>query len=93
RAFFMLEADIYLINAFYQLRSTEALAQALVQALDSPGAPERERVVVRMCGVAQQSSERIVKDAGCFYTPSLREATDRVLALAASLAPASKSAS
>jgi succinyl-CoA synthetase beta subunit len=85
RAFFMLEADIYFINAFYQLRSTEALAQALVQALDSAGAPTRERVVVRMRGVAQQSSEQIVKDAGCFYTPSLREATDRVLSLAASV--------
>ena len=93
RAFFMLEADIYLINAFYQLRSTEALAQALVQALDSAGAPARERVVVRMRGVAQHSSERIVRDAGCFYTPSLREATDRVLALAASLAPRAKGTS
>lgn len=82
RAFFMLDADIYLINAFYQLRSTEALAQALVQALDSPGAPARERVVVRMRGVEQHASERIVKAAGCFYTPSLREATERVLALA-----------
>ena len=93
RAFFLLEADVYLINAFYQLRSTEALAQALVQALDSPGAPARERVVVRMRGVAQLSSERIVKEAGCFHTPSLREATDRVLALAAFPAPKSKSAS
>jgi succinyl-CoA synthetase beta subunit len=85
RAFFLLEADIYLINAFYQLRSTEALAQALVQALGSPGAPARERLVVRMRGVEQQSSERIVREAGCFYTPSLREATERVLSLVRSL--------
>lgn len=85
RAFFLLEADIYFINAFYQLRSTEALAQALVQALDSQDAPARERMVVRMRGVEQQSSERIVREAGCFYTPSLREATDRVLSLVRSL--------
>jgi len=93
RAFFMLDADIYLINAFYQLRSTEALAQALVQALDSPGVPSRERVVVRMRGVEQHSSEGIVKAAGCFYSPSLREATERVLALARSLARTAKTAS
>ena len=35
-ALFMLEADVVFINAFYQLRSTDALAQALVQALDRP---------------------------------------------------------
>lgn len=92
RAFFMLDADIYLINAFYQLRSTEALAQALAQALDSPGAPGRERVVVRMRGVEQHASERIVKAAGCFYSPSLGEATEHVLALARSLAPKATSA-
>jgi len=93
RTFFMLDADIFFINAFYQLRSTEALAQALVQAMASPGAPERERVVVRMRGVEQRSSERIVKAAGCFYSPSLREATERVLALAQSLVPKAESAS
>jgi succinyl-CoA synthetase beta subunit len=90
RAFFMLDADIYFINAFYQLRSTEALAQALVQALESPGAPARERVVVRMRGVEQQSSEQIVTAAGCFYSPSLREATERILTLARSLSPMTK---
>ena len=93
RAFFMLDADIYFINAFYQLRSTEALAQALVQAMTSPGAPGRERVVVRMRGVEQHSSERIVKEAGCFYSPSLREATERVLAVARSLDPRAKDGS
>ena len=88
----MLDADVFFINAFYQLRSTEALAQALVQALDSPGAPGRDRVVVRMRGVQQHSSEAIVKAAGCFYSPSLRAATERVLALTKPVAPAGKSA-
>jgi succinyl-CoA synthetase beta subunit len=82
RALFMLEADVVFINAFYQLRSTDALAQALLQALDSPGAPGRERVVVRMRGVKQEASQQMLEAAGCFYTPSLSAATDRVLALA-----------
>ncbi|MGH8265395.1 MAG: ATP-grasp domain-containing protein [Steroidobacteraceae bacterium] len=81
-ALFMLEAEVVFINAFYQLRSTDALAQALVQALDMPGAPGRDRVVVRMRGVKQEASQRIVEAAGCFYTPSLGDATARVLALA-----------
>jgi succinyl-CoA synthetase beta subunit len=81
-ALFMLEAEVVFVNAFYQLRSTDALAQALVQALDLPGAPGRDRVVVRMRGVKQEASQRIMEDAGCFYTASLADATDRVLALA-----------
>jgi succinyl-CoA synthetase beta subunit len=81
-ALFMLEADVYLINAFYQLRSTDALAQALVMALERARAPERSRIVVRMRGVNQQASQKIVEDAGCFYTPSLREAAARALDLA-----------
>jgi succinyl-CoA synthetase beta subunit len=80
-ALFLLEADVYFINAFYQLRSTDALAQALLQALDRPGAPPRERVVSRMRGVKQETSQKLLHDAGCFYTTSLAEATDRVLAL------------
>ena len=80
-ALFMLEADVVFINAFYQLRSTDALAQALVQALDASGAPSRNRVVVRMRGVNQHTSQKIVEDAGCFYSPSLSAATDQVLAL------------
>ena len=79
---FMLEADVVFINAFYQLRSCDALAQALVLALDRPGAPARERVVVRMRGVNQQTSQQIVEAARCYYSASLGEATDRVLALA-----------
>jgi len=54
-ALFMLEAQVVFINAFYQLRSTDALAQALVQALDRPDAPRRDRVVVRMRGVKQET--------------------------------------
>ena len=92
RTFFMLEADIYFINAFYQLRSTEALAQALVQALESADAPSRDRVVVRMRGVEQHSSEAIVKAARCFYSPSLRAATEQVLALAKAFVRTGKSA-
>ncbi|MCC7045930.1 MAG: hypothetical protein IT562_04385 [Alphaproteobacteria bacterium] len=86
-ALFMLDADFYFINAFYQLRSTDALAEALVQALARPGAPSRDRVVVRMRGVKQETSQRIVEAAGCYYTPSLRAATERVLALTRSMAP------
>jgi succinyl-CoA synthetase beta subunit len=81
-ALFTLDAEVVFINAFYQLRSTDALAQALVQALAMPGAPGRERVVVRMRGVNQSASQQIVEAAGCFYSASLSEATDRVLALA-----------
>ena len=92
RAFFMLDADVYFINAFYQLRSTEALAQALVQALESAEAPSRDRVVVRMRGVEQHTSEAIVKAAGCFNSPSLRAATEQVLALAKSFGRAAESA-
>jgi succinyl-CoA synthetase beta subunit len=80
-ALFMLEAEIVFINAFYQLRSTDALAQALVQALAVPGAPGRDRVVVRMRGVKQETSQKILEEAGCFYTASLSDATARVLAL------------
>jgi succinyl-CoA synthetase beta subunit len=82
RALFLLEADVVFINAFYQLRSTDALAQALLQALGTPGAPGRERVVVRMRGVKQETSQKMLETAGCFYTPSLSAATERVLALA-----------
>ncbi|VTU28195.1 Succinyl-CoA ligase [ADP-forming] subunit beta [Variovorax sp. SRS16] len=91
-ALFMLEAEIVFINAFYQLRSTDALAQALVQALGMPGAPGRDRVVVRMRGVKQESSQKIMEDAGCFYTPSLSDAADRVLALAAAVGPSQETA-
>jgi succinyl-CoA synthetase beta subunit len=91
-ALFMLEAEVVFINAFYQLRSTDALAQALLQALDMPGAPGRDRVVVRMRGVKQETSKKIMEDAGCFYTPSLSDATDRVLALAAAAVPSRETA-
>ena len=82
RALFLLEADVVFINAFYQLRSTDALAEALLKALESPGAPARERVVTRMRGVKQETSQKMLEAAGCFYTPSLSAATARVLALA-----------
>jgi succinyl-CoA synthetase beta subunit len=84
-ALFMLEADFYFINAFYQLRSTDALAEALVKALERPGAPGRDRIVVRMRGVNQENSQRIVETAHCYYTASLAEATQRVLAMAEDL--------
>lgn len=84
-ALFMLEADLVFINAFYQLRSCDALAEALVSALDRPGAPSRDRVVVRMRGVDQQTSEEIVRSAGCFYSPSLSVVTDQVLSKSRSL--------
>lgn len=82
RALFMLEGDVVFINAFYQLRSTDALAEALLEALESPGAPARERVVTRMRGVRQETSQRMLEAAGLFYTPSLSAASARVLALA-----------
>ena len=82
RALFMLEADVVFINAFYQLRSTDALAEALLKALEAPGAPARERVVTRMRGVKQETSQTMLEAAGLFYTPSLSAATARVLALA-----------
>jgi succinyl-CoA synthetase beta subunit len=81
RTLFLLEADVIFINAFYQLRSTHALAQALLQSLDSPGAPSRDRMVVRMRGVQQETSQKMLEEGGCFYTPSLREATARVLTI------------
>jgi len=81
RTLFLLEADVVFINAFYQLRSTHALAQALLQSLDSPGAPSRDSVVVRMRGVEQETSQKMMEEGGCFYTPSLSEATARVLAI------------
>ena len=84
-AFFLLEADVLFVNAFYQLRSTDALANALVMALGRPGAPERGRVVCRMRGVNQHASRAILEQAGVFYSPSLREATEQVLALCRTL--------
>ena len=84
-ALFLLQADVVFINAFYQLRSTDALAQAVLQALGAPGAPSRERVVVRMRGVRQEASQKLLQEGGCFYTPSLSEATARVLALVAAM--------
>jgi succinyl-CoA synthetase beta subunit len=83
-AFFMLDADVYFVNAFYQLRSTEALAQALTQGLDANPAFGRERVVVRIRGVRQETSQEIIEAADCFYSPSLKEASERVLAVARS---------
>jgi succinyl-CoA synthetase beta subunit len=83
-AFFMLDADVYFVNAFYQLRSTEALAQALTQGLDANPALGRERVVVRIRGVRQETSQEIIEAADCFYSPSLKEASERVLAVARS---------
>jgi succinyl-CoA synthetase beta subunit len=83
-ALFLLEADVVFINAFYQLRSTDALAQALLLALAASGAPPRERVVVRMRGVNQETSRKLLEDGGCFYTPSLSDATARVMALVGS---------
>ena len=82
---FLLEADVIFINAFYQLRSTDALAQALLQALAAPRAPSRERVVVRMRGVNQETSKKLLEEGGCFYTPSLSDAAARVLALVGAL--------
>ena len=67
---FMLEADVVFINAFYQLRSCDALAQALVLALDRPGAPARERVVVRMRGVNQLTSQQSTASAPVAATAS-----------------------
>ncbi|MCE9658516.1 MAG: hypothetical protein K8R60_08145 [Burkholderiales bacterium] len=84
-ALFLLEADVVFINAFYQLRSTDALAQALLQALAAPGAPPRERVVVRMRGVNQEASKKLLEEGGCFYTPSLSDATAHVLGLVETL--------
>ena len=81
---FMLEADVVFINAFYQLRSTDALAKALVQALNGPLAPDRSQVVARMRGVNQETSQSILEEARCFHSPSLRDATEKVLALARS---------
>ena len=34
-----------------------------------------------MRGVKQETSQQIMEGAGCFYTASLSEATDRVMAL------------
>jgi succinyl-CoA synthetase beta subunit len=87
-ALFLLDADIVFINAFYQLRSTDALAEALLQALAAPGAPLRERVVVRLRGVKQETSQKLLEEGGCHYTASLAEATERVIALARSLTAA-----
>jgi succinyl-CoA synthetase beta subunit len=81
RTLFLLEADVVFINAFYQLRSTHVLAQALLQSLNSPRAPSRDSVVVRMRGVQQETSQKMMEEGGCFYTPSLSEATTRVLAV------------
>jgi len=85
-AFFMLDADVFFINAFYQLRSTDALAQALTQALAANPSLARERVVVRMRGVKQETSQKIIEAAKCFYSASLKEASDRALAVARSRA-------
>ena len=84
-ALFMLEPDIVFINAFYQLRSCDALAKALVLALEESGAVNREKIVTRMRGVNQQSCMEILEAANVFYSPSLRDATEKVLTLANSM--------
>ena len=66
------------INAFYQLRSTHALAQALLQSLGSPGAPSRDSVVVRDASAAGDFAEDDGGGRLLLYTPSLSEATARV---------------
>jgi succinyl-CoA synthetase beta subunit len=80
-ALFELEADVYLISAFYQLRSCDDLAQALVTALSRPGAPDPGRVVTRMRGVSEERAHGMVRDVGCFATSSLGEAAARVIEL------------
>ena len=52
-----------------------------LQALEAPGAPPRDSVVVRMRGVNQDTSKKLLEEGGCFYTPSLSDATSRVLSL------------
>jgi len=84
-ALFMLDPDIVFINAFYQLRSCDALAKALVLALEESGAVNRNKIVTRMRGVNQQSCMEILEAANVFYSPSLRDATEKVLALANSM--------
>ena len=70
------------INAFYQLRSTDALAKALVHGARPAGRaraqPRRLPDARRQpAGLAARSS----RTPAVFYSPSLREATDKVLAL------------
>jgi hypothetical protein len=36
-----------------------------------------------MRGVQQEISQKMIEEGGCFYTPSLSEATARVLAIVA----------
>ena len=45
-----------------------------------------------MRGVNQHTSQKIVEDAGCFYSPSLSAATDQVLALVGRAASVRKAA-
>ena len=59
-----------------------ALAQALLQWRSIR--PARLRVSAWSCGCAackQETSQKMLEEAGCFYTPSLSEATARVLAV------------
>lgn len=79
--FFELGADTYLVSAFYQLRSCDDLAEALVIALQRPGAPDPSRVVTRMRGVSEERAHGVVRDVGCFATSSLGEAAARVIEL------------
>lgn len=81
-ALFELDADIVFVNAFYQLRSTEVLAEALLDALERPGAPDKNRIVTRMRGVEQHTSQQLLETAGCYYTSSLDRAARKVVQVA-----------
>jgi succinyl-CoA synthetase beta subunit len=78
-ALFLLDADVVFINAFYQLRSCDVLAEALVAALRHASAPDPSRVVVRLRGLGELTSQGIAAAAGCLVSSSLREASAHVL--------------
>jgi succinyl-CoA synthetase beta subunit len=92
KALFLLNADVIFINAFYQLRSCDGLAEALADALRSGSAPDPNRVAVRLRGLGELTSQGIAAAAGCFVSSSLRDTADRVFECVTSLAVSEQNA-
>jgi succinyl-CoA synthetase beta subunit len=79
-----LEPRVLLVNAYFQIQHTDALAEGVALGLDRL-APERKqfRTVVRLRGVGQERAHAILANHDCYLTIDLDEACQHAVRLAA----------
>lgn len=81
--FSVMNPDVVLLNAFYQLRSCDDFAAAVVTAVSrTPAWIDPAHVVVRVRGVNDDRAIGLLQGAGCHATRSLTEAIALTVALA-----------